>query len=145
MKYCLVLLQHAYYPLQFATVCTFMTLKHTLMRTCITTATQQSNKAKAAAPTSLRAAFGTDGTRNAAHGSDSTASAVRELGFWFPAPTPVTRTLAMLKPGTAETAKEDILSCIAARGFRVVKVSNRSACSICSSCTIQPAAVVAVP
>lgn len=27
--------------------------------------------------------FGTDGTRNAVHGSDSTESAERELNFWF--------------------------------------------------------------
>jgi nucleoside diphosphate kinase len=103
-----------------------MTLQHTHTHVYahVSPATQQSNKAKAAAPTSLRAAFGTDGTRNAAHGSDSTASAVRELGFWFPVPTAVTRTLAMLKPGTAETARDDILSCIAARGFRVVKVCS---------------------
>ncbi len=31
-------------------------------------------------PSSLRAMYGTDGMRNACHGSDSTASADRELG-----------------------------------------------------------------
>lgn len=36
------------------------------------------------APKSLRAKFGTDGTRNATHGSDSPASAARELKFFFP-------------------------------------------------------------
>ena len=36
-----------------------------------------------AAPGSLRARFGEDHTRNATHGSDSPASAVRELGFFF--------------------------------------------------------------
>eukprot|EP00740_Mantoniella_antarctica_P003091 CAMPEP_0181359350 /NCGR_PEP_ID=MMETSP1106-20121128/6031_1 /TAXON_ID=81844 /ORGANISM="Mantoniella antarctica, Strain SL-175" /LENGTH=375 /DNA_ID=CAMNT_0023472441 /DNA_START=250 /DNA_END=1377 /DNA_ORIENTATION=- len=36
------------------------------------------------APTSLRARFGTDGTMNATHGSDSAASAMRELKFFFP-------------------------------------------------------------
>uniref|UniRef100_A0A7S0KFH5 Nucleoside diphosphate kinase-like domain-containing protein n=1 Tax=Micromonas pusilla TaxID=38833 RepID=A0A7S0KFH5_MICPS len=36
------------------------------------------------APKSLRAKFGTDGTRNATHGSDSPASAMRELKFFFP-------------------------------------------------------------
>mmetsp|Transcript_9549 Transcript_9549/g.24225 ORF Transcript_9549/g.24225 Transcript_9549/m.24225 type:complete len:258 (-) Transcript_9549:229-1002(-) len=35
-------------------------------------------------PASLRAKYGTDKTRNALHGSDSEASAVREIGFFFP-------------------------------------------------------------
>lgn len=55
-----------------------------------------SNKARASAPTSydlcsclclwasIRARFGTDGTRNAAHGSDSLSSAHREARFFFP-------------------------------------------------------------
>eukprot|EP00048_Salpingoeca_helianthica_P021883 m.15007 g.15007 ORF g.15007 m.15007 type:complete len:195 (+) comp6575_c0_seq1:151-735(+) len=43
-----------------------------------------STKARSAAPTSIRARFGTDGTRNAAHGSDSVASAHREIRFFFP-------------------------------------------------------------
>lgn len=40
-------------------------------------------KAKTDAPQSLRALFGTDGTQNAVHGSDSLGSVKRELGFWF--------------------------------------------------------------
>jgi adenylate kinase len=35
-------------------------------------------------PQCLRARFGVDGTRNATHGSDSPASAARELRFYFP-------------------------------------------------------------
>ena len=41
------------------------------------------DKAKATRPDSLRAKFGIDGTRNACHGSDSPASASRELSFIF--------------------------------------------------------------
>ena len=41
-------------------------------------------KAREEAPNSLRARFGTDGTMNATHGSDSPASAMRELKFFFP-------------------------------------------------------------
>lgn len=42
-----------------------------------------SSKAKASAPTTLRAWFGTDGTKNAVHGSDSPTSAEREIAFHF--------------------------------------------------------------
>lgn len=45
-----------------------------------------SNQARAQAPSSLRAHFGTDTTYNATHGSDSPASAARELGFFFSRP-----------------------------------------------------------
>lgn len=40
-------------------------------------------KAKAEAPESIRARFGTDGTKNAVHGSDSEKSAIREMQFWM--------------------------------------------------------------
>ena len=39
--------------------------------------------AKAERPDSIRALFGTDGTRNAVHGSDSMGSMKRETDFWF--------------------------------------------------------------
>lgn len=40
-------------------------------------------KAKQEAPSSLRARFGTDNTRNATHGSDGSESAGREISFFF--------------------------------------------------------------
>jgi nucleoside-diphosphate kinase len=42
-----------------------------------------SKTAQQQAPDSIRAMYGTDGTRNAAHGSDSPASAAAELAFFF--------------------------------------------------------------
>ena len=42
-----------------------------------------SEKARDEAPDSVRAKFGTDGQRNAAHGSDAVESAERELGLMF--------------------------------------------------------------
>lgn len=41
------------------------------------------NKARAEAPNSLRARFGIAGPKNSTHGSDSNASAERELNFFF--------------------------------------------------------------
>ena len=40
--------------------------------------------AKEKNPNCLRARFGTDGTANAGHGSDSISSAQREIKFFFP-------------------------------------------------------------
>lgn len=42
-----------------------------------------SAQARRDAPSSIRAQFGTDNTRNACHGSDSAESATREIGFFF--------------------------------------------------------------
>lgn len=50
-------------------------------------------RAKSSHPNSIRALFGTDGSKNAVHGSDSPMSAAREIEFFFPsysAPTPHT-------------------------------------------------------
>lgn len=43
-----------------------------------------SDSARATAPTTIRAHFGIDGTKNAVHGSDSPESAAREIAFHFP-------------------------------------------------------------
>lgn len=43
-----------------------------------------SDKAREEAPNSIRAKFGTDGSKNATHGSDSPQSAAREIAFFFP-------------------------------------------------------------
>ncbi|XP_018412804.1 PREDICTED: nucleoside diphosphate kinase 7 [Nanorana parkeri] len=43
-----------------------------------------SSVARSDSPESIRAKFGIDGTKNAAHGSDSIASAAREIEFFFP-------------------------------------------------------------
>lgn len=44
----------------------------------------KSEKARVDAPDSIRAKLGTDGSRNATHGSDSLQSAAREITFFFP-------------------------------------------------------------
>jgi len=77
-----------------------------------------SEKARQEAPYSLRAKFGVDGQKNATHGSDSFASANRELGLFFPHQTE--RTFAMIKPdavGSGHVAK--IIEEIEAHGFTI--------------------------
>ena len=84
-------------------------------------------KARDEAPSSLRAQFGTDGTRNACHGSDSPASADRELNFFFnqPGRFPVTArfnncTLCVIKPHVVKAGVAGaIVDSIVEEGFEV--------------------------
>jgi len=96
--------------------------------------------AKDTAPSSLRGRYGTDGTQNATHGSDSEASALREINYFYLAGqrgfsteivTPYVdeiepvdfceeHTFAMIKPGTAESCGDEIRAITLAHGFEIV-------------------------
>jgi len=96
---------------------------------------------------SIRALFGTDGSQNAVHGSDSTASAIRELGLIFPEINTVAKevkaeepkveiesrvrpislfpdkstTLALIKPDAYGAGKkDDIVNMIKNNGFTIL-------------------------
>ena len=65
-----------------------------------------SNKAREEAPTSLRALYGEDGTKNACHGSDAPTSADRELGIVFSSEALVRVLFLSFRPGpTIKTAR----------------------------------------
>ena len=96
-----------------------------------------SETAREKAPTSLRGRFGTDGTFNATHGSDSDSSANREINFFFGSGNGVAKeieppsvnltgrdfcvmnTYAMIKPNASETNADEIKSIILAHGFKI--------------------------
>ena len=67
----------------------------------------------------LRALFGTDGTRNATHGSDSAYTAWREIGFFFPEPTALERSVAVVLPSALARAEEAVAA-LEAADFHVV-------------------------
>ncbi|KAJ3238717.1 Thioredoxin domain-containing protein 3 [Chytriomyces hyalinus] len=87
-----------------------------------------SNKAREESPSSVRATFGTDGTHNAVHGSDSPASAMREIGIVFGTEVSSVperqRTLALIKPDVYPAKKEEIIAKIKLDGFKIVKESE---------------------
>lgn len=87
------------------------------------------SKARTEVPETIRAQFGTDGTKNAAHGSDSVASAARELEFFFPSsggrgPANTAKltdcTCCVIKPhAVSEGLFGTILSAISGAGFEI--------------------------
>ncbi|KAI8995899.1 nucleoside diphosphate kinase [Gaertneriomyces semiglobifer] len=98
-----------------------------------------SNAARESAPRSIRALYGTDGSKNAVHGSDSPASAVREINVVFgnqvsplgedrkvvslaPVARPVQRTLAIIKPDAHGAGRRNaIVDRILEHGFKVIR------------------------
>lgn len=78
----------------------------------------------------MRALFGTDGTQNATHGSDSPASAEREIKFFFgDAPLEASTeergsvewTFAMIKPDAVRKGKaQEIKQLIELHGFTII-------------------------
>merc|ERR1711971_535728 len=83
-------------------------------------------KAKEEDPNSIRALFGTDGTRNAAHGSDSSLSAARELDLFFgnTRKIPTTAifnncTLCIVKPHCVTQHMGQIVDRILSEGFEI--------------------------
>jgi len=74
-------------------------------------------KAREIAPYSIRAQYGVDGSKNAAHGSDSYYSALREIQLVFPE---LNRTFAMIKPDAVEAGYTDkIVEYIQQEGFQI--------------------------
>lgn len=87
-------------------------------------------RAQQEAPNSIRALFGTDGTKNAVHGSDSQESAHREINFWFggdPASRPMQTTavmnncsLCIVKPHILKEGKAgEVIDMILQAGFEL--------------------------
>ena len=90
-----------------------------------------SENAKREAPSSVRAKFGTDGTRNAVHGSDSSVSQKRESEFFLGGMTPADRpmqttavmdncTLCLIKPHVVkEGLAGQVIDAILEAGFEI--------------------------
>jgi len=87
--------------------------------------------AREQAGNSIRARFGTDNTKNACHGSDSPASAAREVEFFFPSDGPSRQntatfsdcTCAVIKPhAVIDGQAGSIISKIAEAGFDISAV-----------------------
>ena len=76
--------------------------------------------ARTVAPLSIRAKFGTNGQRNACHGSDSTANAAREAGMFFPFLEATQTTLGLALPHAVASGHVDALLAAAAAANLVV-------------------------
>lgn len=75
------------------------------------------------APLSIRGTFGSSRIKNAAHGSPSPSSALKEIKLFFPRVFPRESTLCIVMPGTTSST-EAIVSMAAADGFLVVATST---------------------
>uniref|UniRef100_A0A9J7ZNC8 Nucleoside diphosphate kinase n=1 Tax=Cyprinus carpio carpio TaxID=630221 RepID=A0A9J7ZNC8_CYPCA len=94
------------------------------------------------AANSLRGQFGTDGTKNAGHGSDSLASAARELEFFFPSttghgPSNTAKysdcTCCIIKPhAISEALTGKILKSIIENGFEISALQMNMVDELCS-------------
>ena len=72
--------------------------------------------------------FGTDGTQNATHGSDSPVSAAREIGFFFPSL--LEWTFAIIKPDAVKAGKaEEVKGRITGAGFTIVAQQEQQVCT----------------
>ncbi|CAF2710047.1 unnamed protein product [Rotaria sp. Silwood2] len=88
-------------------------------------------KAKEQSSYSLRARFGTDGTRNALHGSDSATSAQREISFFFGSKYGTNTacyndtTCCLIKPHAVAEAGQ-IINAILTAGFQISAIGTYS-------------------
>jgi len=98
--------------------------------------------ARKQAPTTIRARFGVDGTNNACHGSDSTASADRETRFFFPDFQPA----ALLTKGAARDfiAERPVATVFSAGGPVPKTLSSVLVEGITELCKARPAGLAAV-
>ena len=82
------------------------------------------------APSSIRARFGVDGTRNATHGSDSPASASLELRFYFPDLPLPTRGASIGGDAAIDYIKSTVVASVfnASKGHDVTKTLEAGAC-----------------
>ena len=74
---------------------------------------------------SIRALYGTDGTKNATHGSANLEDAKRELDFFFPAPTLAAREANFVREAELRTILEERLQPTLAMGVSHIAQLHR--------------------